>query len=109
MLRSGKVPIAKLEIATSEVTVQIPTERIPLLEEIYLVAHQEERFKRGELREFSTPPPYPSAELTVDSSRDQGICCRLRQDPATSSVTDAVARPSIILPGSFSWRPPDQQ
>lgn len=52
MLRSGKVPISKLETATSEVTVQIPPERIPLLNEIYQVARHEERYKRGELRKF---------------------------------------------------------
>jgi len=50
MLRSGKVPITKLEAATSEVMVQIPKERIPLLDEIYRVAQQEERYQRGELR-----------------------------------------------------------
>jgi hypothetical protein len=55
MLRSRKVPISKLEAATTEVMVQIPTERIPLLDEIYRVAKQEERYDRQELSE---PPAY---------------------------------------------------
>lgn len=49
MLRCGKVPISKLVVATSEVMVQIPKERIPLLEEIYMVAEREERCKAGAL------------------------------------------------------------
>lgn len=50
MLRYEKIEISKLEQATSEVMVQIPKERIPLLEEIYRVAKQEERLRRGEIR-----------------------------------------------------------
>lgn len=50
MLRSRRVTISKLEGATSEVMVQIPDERIPLLEDIYRVARQEERYVNGELR-----------------------------------------------------------
>lgn len=50
MLRYKKIEISKLEQATSEVMVQIPNERVPLLEEIYRVAKQEERLRRGEIR-----------------------------------------------------------
>ena len=54
MLRSRKVSIDKLEAATAEVMVQIPKERIPLLEEIYQIARQEERYERNELRTYKT-------------------------------------------------------
>lgn len=54
MLRCGKVPISKLVSATAEVMVQIPKERIPLLDEIYMVAEKEEQFKAGGLRMLSS-------------------------------------------------------
>ena len=57
MLRYDGIIISKLEQATSEVMVQIPKERVPLNEEIYRVAKQEERLRNGEIRmTFSSSP-----------------------------------------------------
>jgi hypothetical protein len=73
------VPIDKLEAATSEVMVQIPKERIPLLNEIYQVARQEERFECNELRR-STFSVSGSRPLNCHSARDDCLCCRVGED-----------------------------
>lgn len=49
MLRSGKVPINRLELATAEVAAFIPPDKIHLLREIYRVAREEERLNQGEI------------------------------------------------------------
>ena len=49
MLRVGKVPINRLELATAEVAAFIPPDKIHLLREIYRVAREEERLKQGEI------------------------------------------------------------
>ncbi|KAA8901729.1 hypothetical protein FN846DRAFT_781031 [Sphaerosporella brunnea] len=84
MLRSRKVPIDKLEAATSEVMVQIPKERIPLLNEIYQVARQEERFERSELP--------PSTIVYVAASE------KIIRSPPAKEQSPQMRRPSIASP-----------
>lgn len=49
MLRCGKVPTNRLELATAEVAAFIPPDKINLLREIYRVGREEERFKNQEI------------------------------------------------------------
>lgn len=49
MLRCGKVPTNRLELATAEVAAFIPPDKINLLREIYRVAREEERFRCREI------------------------------------------------------------
>ncbi|KAF8244764.1 hypothetical protein K440DRAFT_6127 [Wilcoxina mikolae CBS 423.85] len=83
MLRCGKVPISKLVTATQEVMVQIPKERIPLLDEIYMVADREERCKAGALS--------PSTAVYVASSAEKII-----SRPAASKERSPEARRQSI-------------
>jgi hypothetical protein len=85
MLRSRRVPIEKLEGATAEVMVQIPKERIPLLNEIYQVAKQEERFLRSEL------PP----ETTVFVAASEKI---IRSPPSGKIQSPQMRRQSLASP-----------
>ncbi|KAI5790183.1 hypothetical protein EDC01DRAFT_616572 [Geopyxis carbonaria] len=87
MLRCQKVPISKLESATSEVMVQIPNERIPLLEEIYRVARHEERANRNEL------PP----DTVVYVAASEKIIKRPRSS-TRKSATPNLRRQSIASP-----------
>lgn len=52
MLRCRRVPVSKLENATTEVAAHIEECRIGLLEEIYRVAKMEERWITGTLRKL---------------------------------------------------------
>ncbi|OLL26951.1 hypothetical protein NEOLI_000742 [Neolecta irregularis DAH-3] len=49
MLRCGKVPVNRLELATAEVAAYIPPDKTNLLREIYRVAREEERLRIGEI------------------------------------------------------------
>lgn len=49
MLRCGKVPTNRLELATAEVAAFIPPDKINLLREIYRVGREEERFRCREI------------------------------------------------------------
>ncbi|BFZ59389.1 hypothetical protein YB2330_000398 [Saitoella coloradoensis] len=49
MLRCGKVPVNRLELATAEVGAFIPQDKTGLLKEIYRVAREEERLRNGEI------------------------------------------------------------
>ncbi|CCG82389.1 Ydr124wp-like protein [Taphrina deformans PYCC 5710] len=49
MLRCGKVPTNRLELATAEVAAFIPPDKINLLREIYRVGREEERFRCHEI------------------------------------------------------------
>ncbi|ORY87894.1 hypothetical protein BCR37DRAFT_390402 [Protomyces lactucae-debilis] len=49
MLRFGKVPVSRLELATAETVALIPVDKIGMLREIYRVAKEEELVKAGEL------------------------------------------------------------
>ncbi|KAI5806478.1 hypothetical protein DFH27DRAFT_608628 [Peziza echinospora] len=62
MLRCRKVPISKLENATTEVSAHIEESRIGLLSEIYRVAKMEERYLDGVLPENSVVYVAPSAD-----------------------------------------------
>ena len=55
MLRCRRVPVERLEMATTEVAGHIQEGRIELLEEIYRVAKMEERYIDGMLRMFFVP------------------------------------------------------
>ncbi|KAL7270493.1 hypothetical protein RUND412_006800 [Rhizina undulata] len=126
MLRSRKVPVQKLEDATAEVMAQIPKEKAPLLEEIYRVAKQEERYINGQLprgtlcfvaasekivKSPNQKVPSPkidseSATSPINSSSPSGSLqtkvgrkMSVQQSPTQTHMTPAVSNPDLNIPG----------
>jgi hypothetical protein len=71
LLRCGRVPIERLQLATAEVAAFIPAEKTHLLKEIYRVAREEEKYRLGEIPASSKVMVASSAEISPAS--DDGV------------------------------------
>lgn len=52
ILRSPKVQVARLQLATAEVVALIRADKVSLLMDVYRVAREEEKMREANLREF---------------------------------------------------------
>jgi hypothetical protein len=71
LLRCGRVPVERLQLATAEVAAFIPAEKTHLLKEIYRVAREEERYRKGEIAASTKIYVASSAEISPVS--DEGV------------------------------------
>lgn len=93
MLRCGKIPANRLELATAEVAAFIPPDKINLLREIYRVGREEERYKcdeiPGDTRVYvAATATVSAAGLEIDSPSTCGLATREDITPKTSSMGD---------------------
>lgn len=97
MIRCNIVSISTLEKSTSipEVLSQIPEERMPLLEEVYKVAKQEEKFVNGELR---TTPFESSFQQYTDPHQRPIRSCKSPRPTSTSKRFPRKRNPPLLPP-----------
>lgn len=92
MLRCGKVPTNRLELATAEVAAFIPPDKINLLREVYRVGREEERYRcreiPGETRIFvaATASINMNGLDELNSPSTGGILSTLDQMPRSASM-----------------------
>ena len=101
MLRSGKAPVNRLELATAEVAAYIPQEKTTVLREVYKVAREEERFKLGavdashkvfiEKRDDSqftddSSPSVRSSSTTIIDGLPRPLCNTIRMPQRSKSA-----------------------
>src|SRR5262245_22957120 len=68
LLRCNRVPVERLQLATAEATAFIPADKTHLLREIYRVAREEERYRRGEIPGTTKIYVASSADLSPHGS-----------------------------------------
>lgn len=67
LLRCGRIPVERLQLATAEVAAFIPPEKMHLLREIYRVGREEEKYRLGEIPGSTTIMVASSAEISPAS------------------------------------------
>lgn len=93
MIRSGLAPIHKMEEATyaPDIMAKIPKERLPLLQEVFRVAKQEERFRDGQLRMIDLAD---SLRICLTVSAPSTIINVASSDKTVRTTSRKAARPS---------------
>src|SRR5437762_3701058 len=78
LLRCGRVPVERLQLATAEVAAFIPAEKTHLLKEIYRVAREEERFRNGDIP--GSTKIYVASSAEISPASDEGAPSPLYHD-----------------------------
>jgi len=93
LLRCGRIPVERLQLATAEVAAFIPPEKMHLLREIYRVGREEEKYRLGEIPGSTTIMVASSAEISPAS--DEGAPSPLYPEPVRAMSQTGVSQLGI--------------